>query len=55
MEGDLMLRTIDCPVCRAAVPLTDETPGASHICPYCQTTFVLPPRGREAEAGEETD
>ncbi len=46
-----MERRINCPVCRAPVPLVDPVPESGQQCPYCRTTFVLPPASREAEAG----
>ena len=50
-----MERKINCPVCRAPVPLADPEAGSGQQCPYCRTTFVLPPASREARAGDDVN
>jgi len=50
-----MDRKVRCPVCRAFVLVRDDRPGATQRCPFCQTSFVLPPLEREAESGGTDD
>ena len=51
----IMDRKMRCPVCQAAVPIVDDAATDAQRCPICQTTFVLPPRSREAEEGRGDD
>jgi ribosomal protein S27E len=50
-----MVRKVRCPVCRAHVIVLDRGPDEPQHCPYCQTSFVLPPGAREAGSGRDDD
>lgn len=50
-----MDRKVNCPVCRALMPVPETQPPTAQTCPACGTSFKLPLRRREATEGRDEE